>query len=55
VSQENSEAEELAAQATEVASKLKAGTWDSVQALALLSIAVSLADLAASRASAREA
>jgi predicted glycosyl hydrolase (DUF1957 family) len=35
-------AEAHAAQAAEVAQKLKAGTWDSVQALATLSIAESL-------------
>lgn len=55
MSQETSQAKDLVAQATEVASKLKVGTWDSVQALALLSIATSLADLAAQVASAREA
>lgn len=36
-------AQELADQATNVASKLKPGTWDAVQALALASIAQSLA------------
>ena len=37
----------LANQADQVASKLKAGTWDSVQALAALSIAHSLLGAAA--------
>ncbi|HET8615393.1 MAG TPA: hypothetical protein VFL94_07695 [Actinomycetales bacterium] len=35
-------AKELADQATTVAEKLKPGTWEAVQALALLSIAQSL-------------
>jgi len=39
-------AKELADQATELASKLKPGTWDAVQALALASIAHSLASMA---------
>jgi hypothetical protein len=39
--------QELADAATDAASKLKAGTWDSVQALALASIAQSLAAMAA--------
>jgi len=39
-------AKELADQATELASKLKPGTWDAVQALALASIAHSLAAMA---------
>jgi len=38
-----------AAQATAAAAKLKPGTWDSVQALALTSIAHSLAALAEAR------
>jgi len=40
-------AQELANQATDVAAKLKPGTWESVQALALVSIAQSLASIAA--------
>jgi hypothetical protein len=36
----------LADQATELASKLKPGTWEAVQALALTSIAKSLATMA---------
>ena len=40
-------AQELAEQATELAAKLKPGTWDAVQALALVSIAQSLASMAA--------
>ena len=43
-------AQELADQATEVAAKLKPGTWDSVQALALASIAQSLASIAEQQA-----
>ena len=43
------QAEELATQATATAAKLKVGTWDSVQALALTSIAISLAELARNR------
>jgi len=39
-------AQELADQAQEVAAKLKPGTWESVQALALVSIAQSLASMA---------
>ena len=39
-------ARELADQAAEVAAKLKPGTWDSVQALALVSISQSLATIA---------
>jgi hypothetical protein len=42
------EAADLARRADEVAAKLKAGTWDSVQALALLSIAKSLSAMASS-------
>jgi hypothetical protein len=38
--------QELADQAVEVAAKLKPGSWESVQALALASIAQSLAALA---------
>jgi len=37
---------ESSAQAQEVAAKLKAGSYDSVQALALLSIAQSLVEIA---------
>ena len=37
---------ELADQAAEVAARLKPGTWDAVQALALVSIAQSLASIA---------
>ncbi len=40
--QHSSNAAEYATQAASVAAKLKAGTWDSVQSLALLSIAESL-------------
>ena len=40
------QAEELATQAAAAAAKLKVGVWDSVQALALVSIAMSLAELA---------
>lgn len=40
-------AKELADQATELASRLKPGTWEAVQALALASIAQSLASVAA--------
>ena len=40
-------AQELVDQATDVAGKLKPGTWESVQALALVSIAQSLASIAA--------
>ena len=36
-------AQDLAIQAADVAAKLKPGTWDAVQALALVSIAQSLA------------
>jgi hypothetical protein len=39
-------AQELADQATDVAAKLKPGSWESVQALALVSIAQSLAAMA---------
>jgi len=39
-------AHELADQAAEVAAKMKPGTWDAVQALALVSIAQSLATIA---------
>lgn len=39
-------AKELADKASEVAAKLKPGTWEAVQALALASIAHSLADMA---------
>ena len=39
-------AQELADQAAEVAAKMKPGTWDAVQALALVSIAQSLATIA---------
>ena len=39
-------AQELADQASELAAKLKPGTWDAVQALALVSIAQSLASQA---------
>jgi hypothetical protein len=39
-------AKELADQATDIAEKLKPGSWDSVQALALVSIAHSLAEMA---------
>lgn len=40
------QAAQLAAQAAEIASQLKPGSWESVQALALSSIAISLAQLA---------
>ena len=40
------EAADLARRAEDAAGKLKAGTWESVQALALLSIAKSLTTLA---------
>jgi len=43
------QAEQLATQAAAAAAKLKVGVWDSVQALALVSIAVSLAELARNR------
>ena len=39
-------AHELADLAAEVAAKMKPGTWDAVQALALVSIAQSLATIA---------
>jgi hypothetical protein len=39
-------AKELADQAAGIAEKLKPGSWDSVQALALVSIAQSLAEMA---------
>jgi len=39
-------AQQYADQAAEVAAKLKPGTWDAVQALALVSIAQSLAKMA---------
>ena len=39
-------AKDLADQATDIAAKLKPGSWDSVQALALASIAQSLAAMA---------
>jgi len=42
-------AKEMADQATELASKLKPGTWEAVQALALASIAQSLATMAQER------
>ena len=42
-------AKELAEQATTLAEKLKPGTWDAVQALALVSIAQSLATMAERR------
>jgi hypothetical protein len=42
-------AEELARQAAAAAAKLKVGAWESVQALALISIATSLAELARER------
>ena len=45
------EAADLARRAEDVAAKLKAGGWDSVQALALVSIAKSLSALAADQAS----
>ena len=38
-------AERLADQAAEAAARLKVGTWESVQALALTSIALSLAEI----------
>jgi hypothetical protein len=41
-------AQQYADQAAEVAAKLKPGTWDAVQALALVSIAQSLAKMAES-------
>lgn len=41
------EAKDLARQAEDVAAKLKAGTWEAVQALSLLSIAKSLSSIAA--------
>lgn len=44
-------AKELADQATELAAKLKPGTWDAVQALALVSIAQSLAAIAQEQSS----
>ena len=40
------DARELANKASEVAANLKPGTWESVQAMALLSIAQSLATIA---------
>ena len=42
-------ARELAEQATNLAEKLKPGTWEAVQALALASIAQSLAAMAEDR------
>ena len=39
-------AQQYADQAAEVAAKLKPGTWEAVQALALVSIAQSLATMA---------
>ena len=42
-------AQELADRATEAMTKLKPGSWESVQAIALVSIAQSLASLADSR------
>lgn len=42
-------AKELADQAVSVAQKLKPGTWEAVQALALASIAQSLATMAENR------
>ena len=44
-------ARQLAVQAQEMAGKLKSGTWESVQALALASIAASLSVIAAHTAS----
>ena len=44
------QADELARQAVAAAAKLKVGAWESVQALALLSIAMSLTELARNRA-----
>jgi hypothetical protein len=43
-------ADDFANQAAEVAAKLKPGTWDAVQALALVSIAQSLSEIARQRA-----
>lgn len=43
-------AQQLADQAAELASKLKPGNWDAVQALALASIAQSLATIAQNQA-----
>ena len=43
-------AQALADQATEIAEKLKPGTWEAVQALALASIAQSLAAIAEEQA-----
>jgi len=43
------QAEQLATQAAAAAAKLKVGVWDSVQALALVSIAMSLAERARNR------
>ena len=42
-------AQEFADQAAEVAAETKPGTWDAVQALALVSIAQSLATIADQR------
>jgi hypothetical protein len=43
-------ADDFSNQAADVAAKLKPGTWDAVQALALVSIAQSLAEIARQRA-----
>jgi hypothetical protein len=43
------QAQELATQAAAAAAKLKVGVWESVQALALVSIAMSLPELARDR------
>jgi hypothetical protein len=45
----NMTAKELAEQATKLAEKLKPGTWEAVQALALASIAQSLATMSEHR------
>jgi hypothetical protein len=45
-------ADDFANQAAEVAARMKPGTWDAVQALALVSIAQSLAEIARSQGSA---
>jgi hypothetical protein len=45
----NMTAKELAEQATNLAEKLKPGTWEAVQALALASIAQSLATMSEQR------
>ena len=46
-SNEGQDARELVRRAEEVAAKLKPGTWEAVQALALLAIAKSLTTIAA--------